>query len=73
MMPDKLLDLHKIFLTDFDSNAAAITARYGENWKVICGHCSNTIAGSIKDAGEPVSVLWTHDGASWFGKFEEVA
>ena len=63
---------HKIFLDDFASNAAALEARYGIiGWRVICGDCGTVLAGAVKDSGRTVSVRWTYDGSSWFGKFEE--
>jgi len=67
-----LCEKHRIFLDDFASNAAALEARYGIiGWRVVCGHCGTVLAGAVKDSGQTVSVRWTHDGSSWFGKFEE--
>lgn len=64
---------HKIFLDDFASNAAALEERYRIiGWRVICGHCGTALAGAVKESGQTVSVQWTHDDSSWFGKFEEV-
>ena len=64
---------HKIFLDDFASNAAALEARCGIiGWRVICGHCGTALAGAVKESGQILTVQWTHDGSSWFGKFEEM-
>ena len=64
---------HKIFLDDFESNCAAIDARCGTvGWRVRCGHCYGVIAGAVKESDQILTVQWTHDGSSWFGKFEEV-
>ena len=64
---------HQIFLDDFASNCAAIDARCGIiGWRVRCGHCYEAIAGAVKESDQILTVQWTHDDSSWFGKFEEV-
>jgi hypothetical protein len=68
-----LCEKHRIFLDDFASNAAALDAQHGViGWRVVCGHCSMAVAGAVKESGQTVSVLWTHDGSSWFGSFKSI-
>lgn len=49
----------------------AIEARVKGSWRVYCGHCSVSLMGHVEDPIGYVTVIrWTHDGSSFFGRFE---
>jgi hypothetical protein len=66
---------HEFFLKDFASNEERITAMVGMDWRVRCGHCGMTIAGSNSTLGPsvesqpPVVILWRLKPNVWFGEF----
>lgn len=40
------------------------------NYRLICGHCGVTLMGEVGHPGGITKILWTHDGSSWFGRFQ---
>jgi len=64
---------HTWFLKDFKSNSERVSVRVGDDWRVKCGHCGESIAGSVSFKSKPIITLrWTMTRA-WFGELEEMA
>jgi hypothetical protein len=63
---------HKFFLQDFVGNSERINVEVGNDWRVTCGNCGESFAGSRSFKSEPIALRWTNSSA-WFGRLEEIA
>jgi hypothetical protein len=58
---------HRFFLQDFAGNSERISAEVGDDWRVTCGHCGQSVAGSRSGESAPVALRWSQAQA-WFGE-----
>jgi hypothetical protein len=64
---------HRFFLKDLAFTYEGIRAEVGDDWRVKCGHCGESIAGSVSFKSKPIITLrWTMT-RTWFGELEEMA
>ena len=60
---------HRFFLQDFAGNSEKISAKVGADWRVTCGHCGQSVAGSRSGESAPVALRWSLT-QTWFGELE---
>jgi hypothetical protein len=59
---------HHFFLKDLAFTYEGIRAEVGDDWRVICEHCGQSVAGSRSFKSEPIVIRWRKSRA-WFGEF----
>jgi hypothetical protein len=60
---------HKFFLKDFSENAERISEEVGNDWRVVCSHCNQSVSGRSSGEKPPVIIRWSLN-RTWFGEFE---
>ena len=60
--------LHHFFLKDLAFTYEGVRAEVGDDWRVICEHCGQSVAGSRSFKSEPIVIRWRKSRA-WFGAF----